>query len=191
MENNEWFARRYKSIRLWGNYWPLTLILSAVVMLLWVGGPQALPADDCRLNLRHDPVCSHVECAGIAAASWLTWRRRQRRARVFETWTRLARSSRPDAKTLDHVMGVRFEHVSFAPIWGAALIDMTLKLPWAGDCMTGRPVRASRRYEFTRASTIRLRAVLIDGIDAHDMKKPAHTSPPCCKRLSFSRHDRR
>lgn len=43
-ENNEWFDRRFGSIKLWSAYWPLfSFILSiAVLTLLWFGGPMAL-----------------------------------------------------------------------------------------------------------------------------------------------------
>lgn len=42
--NEEWFERRYGSIKLWALFWPLfSLILaSAIAILLWFGGPPAL-----------------------------------------------------------------------------------------------------------------------------------------------------
>src|SRR5690606_16079585 len=43
-ENQLWFDRRYESIKVWANFWPLfTFILSsAVLLLLWFGGPAAI-----------------------------------------------------------------------------------------------------------------------------------------------------
>lgn len=43
-ENDTWFQRRYRVIRLWANNWPFftfTLSLS-IFILLWFGGPQAM-----------------------------------------------------------------------------------------------------------------------------------------------------
>jgi len=42
--NEEWFERRYSSIKLWAFFWPLfSLILAAALaILLWFGGPPAL-----------------------------------------------------------------------------------------------------------------------------------------------------
>jgi len=42
--NEEWFERRYSSIKLWAIFWPLfSLILAgAIAILLWFGGPPAL-----------------------------------------------------------------------------------------------------------------------------------------------------
>ncbi len=46
-ENDEWFDRRFTSIKLWSTYWPLfTFVLSvSVLTLLWFGGPMALRGD--------------------------------------------------------------------------------------------------------------------------------------------------
>ena len=45
--NNEWFDRRYESIKLWAFYWPLfSLILAvAIFLLLWFGGPPAISGE--------------------------------------------------------------------------------------------------------------------------------------------------
>ncbi len=45
--NDEWFDRRYESIKLWAFYWPLfSLILAvAIFILLWFGGPPALSGE--------------------------------------------------------------------------------------------------------------------------------------------------
>ncbi len=42
--NEEWFERRYSSIKLWAFFWPLfSLVLAAALaILLWFGGPPAL-----------------------------------------------------------------------------------------------------------------------------------------------------
>jgi ATP-binding cassette, subfamily B, multidrug efflux pump len=44
VENQEWFQRRYAAIKIWANFWPtFTLILMvAVLLLLWFGGPRAM-----------------------------------------------------------------------------------------------------------------------------------------------------
>ncbi len=46
-ENQIWFDRRYASIKVWANFWPLfTFILSvAILLLLWFGGPAALAGE--------------------------------------------------------------------------------------------------------------------------------------------------
>ncbi|MCI0561387.1 MAG: ABC transporter ATP-binding protein, partial [Nitrososphaera sp.] len=43
-ENDEWFGRRYRVIRVWANNWPLFTFLVAfsIFLLLWFGGPQAI-----------------------------------------------------------------------------------------------------------------------------------------------------
>jgi ATP-binding cassette subfamily B multidrug efflux pump len=43
-ENDTWFQRRYRVIRLWANNWPFfTFTLSiSIFLLLWFGGPQAM-----------------------------------------------------------------------------------------------------------------------------------------------------
>jgi len=45
--NEEWFERRYGSIKLWALFWPLfSLILAgAIAILLWFGGPPALSGE--------------------------------------------------------------------------------------------------------------------------------------------------
>lgn len=120
-ENQLWFEKRYESIRLWANYWPLfTFILSiSILLLLWFGGPPALRGEITVGSLfamisyvlmLNAPV-SHlgflVNMAATASAS---------AARVFEiidTPNEVVEA--PNARVLSDVRGeVRFEHVSFA-----------------------------------------------------------------------------
>lgn len=120
-ENQLWFEKRYESIRLWANYWPLfTFILSiSILLLLWFGGPPALRGEITVGSLfamisyvlmLNAPV-SHlgflVNMAATASAS---------AARVFEiidTPNEVVEA--PNARVLTDVRGeVRFEHVSFA-----------------------------------------------------------------------------
>ncbi|MDI9546853.1 MAG: ABC transporter ATP-binding protein [Chloroflexota bacterium] len=180
VENNEWFARRYKSIRLWGNYWPLfTLILSsAVVMLLWVGGPQAIAGEMTvgsifamisyvlMLNAPVSRLGFLVNMAATASAS---------ATRVFEiidTPSEVVEA--PDAKTLDHVMGgVRFEHVSFAYQSGrSALIDIDFEaapgqvIALIGPTGSGKSTITNLIPRFYDPTAGR---VLIDGIDVRDV----------------------
>jgi ATP-binding cassette, subfamily B, multidrug efflux pump len=46
-QNEKWFARRFTVIKVWANNWPaFSLILSsAILLLLWFGGPRALSGE--------------------------------------------------------------------------------------------------------------------------------------------------
>ena len=135
VENEEWYRRRYLSIRLWGNFWPLfTLILSlAVMLLLWFGGPQAIAGDMTvgsifamisYVLMLNGPV-SHlgflVNMAATASAS------ANRVFEIMDTPSEVVEA--PDAMTLKHVQGaVRFEDVGFAYQSGrAALADINFE----------------------------------------------------------------
>ena len=119
-DNDEWFRRRRNVIRLWANNWPLfTFVLaSAIFLLLWFGGPQALRgritvgslfAMISYLLMLNGPIQRLgflVNLAATASAS---------ASRVFEIIDApLEIQDRPDALELDQVRGaVTFENVSF------------------------------------------------------------------------------
>ncbi|MCC6167691.1 MAG: ABC transporter ATP-binding protein [Caldilineaceae bacterium] len=128
-ENRLWFEKRYESIRLWANYWPLfTFILSiSILLLLWFGGPPALRGEITvgtlfamisYVLMLNAPV-SHlgflVNMAATASAS---------AARVFEiidTPNEVVEA--PNARALTDVRGeVRFERVSFAYTQGRSTL---------------------------------------------------------------------
>ncbi|ABX06262.1 MAG TPA: ABC transporter ATP-binding protein [Herpetosiphon sp.] len=120
-DNGEWYNRRFAVIRIWGNSWPFFnfLVAISVIILLWIGGPQAMNgtitvgslfAMISYVLLLNNPVQRlgfTVNLAATAVAS---------SARVFEiidTFDELA--DKADAHSLEHVQGnVKFEHVSFA-----------------------------------------------------------------------------
>ncbi len=180
-ENQLWFEKRYESMRIWADFWPLfSLILtSAVLILLWFGGPMAIEGEITVGSLfamisyvlmLNAPV-SHlgflVNMAATAAAS---------AARVFEiidTHNEVVEA--PDARPVVSVRGeIVFDEVSFAYEAGRA----TLK----NICFTAKPGQVvaligptgsgkstitnliPRFYDPTHGS------VRIDGIDIRQMK---------------------
>ncbi len=129
-ENMLWFEKRYASIKIWANYWPLfTFILAfAVLLLLWFGGPAAIRGEMTVGSLfamisyvlmLNGPV-SHlgflVNLAATAAAS---------AARVFEMIDMPNDVvEAPDAIEVEHIRGeVRFEDVSFAYSAGRSTLE--------------------------------------------------------------------
>jgi ATP-binding cassette subfamily B protein len=129
-ENEIWFERRFRANSIWANYWPLfTLILSsAIFMLLFFGGPQAIDgtitvgslfAMISYVLMLNAPV-SHlgfvVNMAATAGAS---------AARVFEIVDTPNEVEEPaDAIDLSDIRGeVTFEHVSFAYGEGRVTLD--------------------------------------------------------------------
>jgi ATP-binding cassette subfamily B protein len=129
-ENMLWFDKRYESMLIWANYWPLfTFILStAIVLLLWFGGPLAIEGEITIGSLfamisyvlmLNAPV-SHlgflVNLAATAAAS---------ATRVFEIIDMPNEVvEAPDAVAVDQVRGeVRFEGVSFAYSQGRSTLE--------------------------------------------------------------------
>lgn len=129
-ENQLWFERRYESIRLWANYWPLfTFILSlSILLLLWFGGPAAVRGEITVGSLfamisyvlmLNAPV-SHlgflVNMAATAGAS---------AGRVFEIMdTPNEVVEAPNAVVLQNVRGViTFENVSFAYALGRSTLE--------------------------------------------------------------------
>lgn len=129
-ENMLWFEKRYESIKIWADYWPLfTFILSvAILLLLWFGGPAAIRGEMTvgtlfamisYVLMLNGPV-SHlgflVNLAATAAAS---------AARVFEMIDMPNDVvEAPDAIEVEHVRGeVRFEDVSFAYSPGRSTLE--------------------------------------------------------------------
>jgi ATP-binding cassette subfamily B protein len=129
-ENEIWFDRRYASIKVWANFWPLfTFILStAILLLLWFGGPATLTGEMTVGSLfamisyvlmLNAPV-SHlgflVNMAATAGAS---------ATRVFEIVdTPSEVEDAPDAVELTAVEGrVRFDDVSFAYSEGRSTLE--------------------------------------------------------------------
>ncbi|MEZ4865941.1 MAG: ABC transporter ATP-binding protein [Caldilineaceae bacterium] len=118
--NEEWFDRRYASIKLWALFWPtFTFLLSiSIFVLLWFGGPPALRGEISVGSLfamisyvlmLNGPVLRVgflVNMATSAAAS---------ATRVFEIIdTPNEIEEAPDAMTLEPMRGeVRFDHVTF------------------------------------------------------------------------------
>jgi ATP-binding cassette subfamily B protein len=180
-ENQLWFEKRYESMRLWADFWPLfTLILtSAVLILLWFGGPMAIQGEltigslfamISYVLMLNGPV-SHlgflVNMAATAAAS---------ATRVFEIIdTRNEVAEVADALTLENVRGeIEFDHVDFAYEGGRATLE--------DICFTARPGQVVALIGPTGSgkSTITnliprfydptAGAVRIDGIDIRQMK---------------------
>ncbi len=129
-ENMLWFEKRYESIKIWANYWPLfTFILStAILLLLWFGGPAAIRGEMTVGSLfamisyvlmLNAPV-SHlgflVNLAATAAAS---------ASRVFEIIDMPNEVvEAPDAVEVEHVRGVVcFENVSFGYSAGRSTLE--------------------------------------------------------------------
>jgi len=118
--NDEWFDRRYESIKLWAFYWPLfSLILAvAIFLLLWFGGPPALRGEITVGSLfamifyvlmLNGPVLRIgflVNMATSASAS------AQRVFEIIDTPSEIEEA--PDAIALEHSEGaVTFADVSF------------------------------------------------------------------------------
>ncbi|UCG26596.1 MAG: ABC transporter ATP-binding protein [Chloroflexota bacterium] len=120
-ENDRWFRRRHRVIRMWANNWPFfsfTLSIS-VFLLLWFGGPQALAGTITvgtlfvmvsyvlMLNGPVQRLGFLVNLAATASAS---------AGRVFEIIDQPSEVvDAPDGQYLDHIEGaVEFESVAFA-----------------------------------------------------------------------------
>ncbi|HSG17090.1 MAG TPA: ABC transporter ATP-binding protein [Anaerolineae bacterium] len=121
LENDKWFHRRHRVIRMWANNWPFfsfTLSIS-VFLLLWFGGPQALAGTITvgtlfvmisyvlMLNGPVQRLGFLVNLAATASAS---------AGRVFEIIDQPPEvAEAPDGLALDHIEGaVDFEDVGFA-----------------------------------------------------------------------------
>jgi ATP-binding cassette subfamily B protein len=180
-ENMLWFDKRYESMLVWANYWPLfTFILSmAIVLLLWFGGPAVIRGEltvgslfamISYVLMLNAPV-SHlgflVNLAATAAAS---------AARVFEIIDMPNEVvEAPDAVAVDQVRGeVRFEAVSFAYSEGrSTLEEITFEakpgqmVALIGPTGSGKSTITNlipRFYDPTSGQ------VLIDGMDVRRMK---------------------
>ncbi len=180
IENDEWFTRRYKSIRLWGNFWPLfTLILTAaVVILLWFGGSQAIAGKMTvgsifamisyvlMLNAPVSRLGFLVNMSATASAS------ANRVFEIIDTPSEVV--EKPDAITLEHVEGaVRFEHVGFAYQSGrSALVDIDFEvapdqvIALIGMTGSGKSTITNLIPRFYDPTAGR---VLVDGIDIRDV----------------------
>lgn len=180
-ENELWFEKRYESMLVWANYWPLfTLILStAILLLLWFGGPAVIGGEMTVGSLfamisyvlmLNAPV-SHlgflVNLAATAAAS---------AARVFEIIDMPNEVvEAPDAIEVDEVRGeVRFENVSFAYSEGRSTlegIDFEAKpgqmVALIGPTGSGKSTITNLIPRFYDPTSGR---VLIDGNDVRKMK---------------------
>lgn len=129
-ENREWFERRYVSMKVWADFWPLfTFILAtAILLLLWLGGPAAIRGEltvgslfamISYVLMLNSPV-SHlgflVNMAATAAAS---------AGRVFEiidTPSEVVEAE--DAVDVAEIRGeVTFEQVSFAYSSGRSTLE--------------------------------------------------------------------
>ena len=179
--NMEWFDKRFKSMLIWANYWPLfTLILSsAILLLLWFGGPAVIRGEMTVGSLfamisyvlmLNAPV-SHlgflVNLAATAAAS---------ATRVFEIIDMPNEVIEDaDAVEIEHVRGdVRFEDVSFAYSEGRSTlegINFEAKpgqmVALIGPTGSGKSTITNLIPRFYDPTVGR---VLIDGIDVRKMK---------------------
>ncbi|MFQ5577178.1 MAG: ABC transporter ATP-binding protein [Anaerolineae bacterium] len=120
-ENDSWFDKRFKVIRVWANNWPFfsfTLALS-IFLLLWFGGPAALTgqitigalfAMISYVLMLNGPVQRLGFLVNLAATAGAS------AGRVFQIIdTPNALVEAPDAETLNRVRGeVTFDRVSFA-----------------------------------------------------------------------------
>jgi ATP-binding cassette subfamily B protein len=120
VENDTWFRRRYRVIKVWANNWPFFtfLIAASVFLLLWFGGPTALNEEITvgtlfamisyvlMLNGPAQRLGFLVNLAATAGAS---------ATRVFEIMdTPNEIMEHPGAAVMDQAQGqVSFDHVSF------------------------------------------------------------------------------
>ncbi len=180
-ENQLWFDRRYESIKVWANFWPLfTFILSsAVLLLLWFGGPAAIRneltvgslfAMISYVLMLSAPV-SHlgflVNMAATAGAS---------ASRVFEIMDMPNEvEEAPDAVAVDGLRGeIHFDNVSFAYAGARATlsnINFTAKpgevVALIGPTGSGKSTVTNLIPRFYDPTAGR---VLIDGIDVRTMQ---------------------
>ncbi|MBN1219540.1 MAG: ABC transporter ATP-binding protein [Anaerolineae bacterium] len=120
-DNDTWFEKRYRVIKVWANNWPFftfTLAVS-IFLLLWVGGPPALAGGITigslfalisyvlMLNGPAQRLGFLVNLAATAGAS---------ASRVFEITDKPGETTEiPVVRSLDSIQGeVTFEHVGFA-----------------------------------------------------------------------------
>jgi len=180
-ENRLWFEKRYQSMKLWADYWPLfSLILaSAILLLLWFGGTSVIRGEMTVGSLfamisyvlmLNGPVTNLgflVNLAATAAAS---------AGRVFEIIdmpNEVVEAA--DAISVDEVRGeVRFEDVSFAYSAGRSTLENIHFVASPGQMValigptgSGKSTITNlipRFYDPTSGQ------VLIDGIDVRTMK---------------------
>jgi ATP-binding cassette subfamily B multidrug efflux pump len=180
-ENKLWFDKRYESMEVWANYWPLfTLILStAVLLLLWFGGPAVIRGEMTVGSLfamisyvlmLNAPV-SHlgflVNMAATAAAS------AQRVFEIIDMPNEVVEA--PDALEVDTIRGeVSFENVSFAYSQGrATLEDINFEakpgqiVALIGPTGSGKSTIINLIPRFYDPTAGR---VLIDGVDVRNLK---------------------
>jgi ATP-binding cassette subfamily B protein len=180
-ENMLWFDKRYESMKLWADFWPLfTLILSsAILLLLWFGGPAvirgqmtvgSLFAMISYVLMLNGPVSNLgflMNMAATAAAS---------ATRVFEIIDMPNDVvEEPDAVTVENVRGeVRFENVSFAYSSGRSTlegINFDTKpgqmVALIGPTGSGKSTITNLIPRFYDPTSGR---VLIDGMDVRHMK---------------------
>lgn len=180
-ENMLWFEKRFDSMKLWANYWPLfTLILSsAILLLLWFGGPAVI-RDELTIGslfamisyvlMLNAPV-SHlgflVNLAATAAAA---------ATRVFEIIDMPNEViEAPDAIEVEQVRGeVRFENVSFAYSSGRSTLENInfeakpgQMVALIGPTGSGKSTITNLIPRFYDPTSGR---VLIDGMDVRQLK---------------------
>lgn len=180
-DNTLWFDKRYESVLVWANYWPLfTLILSvAILLLLWFGGPKVISGEMTVGSLfamisyvlmLNAPV-SHlgflVNLAATAAAA---------AGRVFEIIDMPNEIiEAPDAVELGNVRGeVHFENVSFSYSQGrSTLEDINFEaapgqmVALIGPTGSGKSTITNLIPRFYDPTAGR---VLIDGVDVRKVK---------------------
>lgn len=180
-DNMLWFEKRYESMKVWANYWPLfTFILSlAILLLLWYGGAAVMRGEMTvgtlfamisYVLMLNAPV-SHlgflVNLAATAAAA---------ATRVFEIIDMHNEVvEAPDAVDVEQVRGeVRFEQVSFAYAQGrSTLEDINFEtkpgqiVALIGPTGSGKSTITNLIPRFYDPTAGR---VLIDGMDIRQMR---------------------
>jgi ATP-binding cassette subfamily B multidrug efflux pump len=180
-ENQLWFDKRYDSMKLWADFWPLfSLILaSAILLLLWFGGPivirgqmtvGSLFAMISYVLMLNAPVSNLgflVNLAATAAAS---------ASRVFEIIDMPNEVvEAPNAISVDEMQGeVRFDNVTFAYSQGRSTLEeinfvvapgqMVALIGPTGSGKSTITNLIPRFYDPTSGQ------VLIDGIDVRTMQ---------------------
>ncbi|MBK8046330.1 MAG: ABC transporter ATP-binding protein [Anaerolineales bacterium] len=179
-QNDEWFRRRSRVIRLWGDFWPsFTLVLATgIFLMLWVGGPWALSGEITvgslfvmisyllMLNAPAQQLGNLVNLAANAGAS------AQRVFEIIDTPNPIV--EKPGAIALQHGRGgVHFEQVSFAYAGDARVLHdvdfavapgMTVAL--VGPTGSGKSSVVALLPRFYDVTAGR---VLVDGMDVREV----------------------
>ncbi|MGW8319430.1 MAG: ABC transporter ATP-binding protein [Candidatus Promineifilaceae bacterium] len=178
-QNDEWFGRRYRVIRVWANNWPFfTFTLSfSIFLLLWLGGPAAIDgqitvgtlfAMISYVLLLNGPVQRLGFLVNLAATAGAS------AARVFEIIdTPSEVVENPEGVAPDIVRGdVAFEAVSFAYRGGQPVLDDISFRAAAGQTIALMGPTGSGKSTITnlipRFYDVSKGRVTVDGIDTRN-----------------------